>query len=174
MLIAAMLPVLVMAGNNRDKCRKEGCNRDNDPNGTIYCDKHAAEYAREKGYKVCSVTGCYDHACSGGIYCSTHTCRNKDCWNKAEEKGGYCSKHNPKKSTTSSSYSSKKNNSVSKKNSSGSSKKKYDSYNVYDYKSAQDFADDKYEEFYDYEDDYDDEDEAYDAAEDYWREHHGK
>ena len=46
--------------------------------------------------------------------------------------------------------------------------KKYDSYDVYDYKSAQDFADDKYEEFYDYEDDYDDEDEAYDAAEDYW------
>ena len=32
----------------------------------------------------------------------------------------------------------------------------------------QDFADDKYEEFYDYEDDYDDYDEAYEAAEDYW------
>ncbi|MBP5607276.1 MAG: hypothetical protein J6X66_03290 [Lachnospiraceae bacterium] len=40
--------------------------------------------------------------------------------------------------------------------------------------SAQDFADDKYEEFFDYEDDYDDEDEAYDAAEDYWNEHHKK
>lgn len=50
--------------------------------------------------------------------------------------------------------------------------KKYDPYNVYDYNSAQDFADDKYEEFYDYEDDYEDEDEAYDAAEDYWRAHH--
>ena len=51
-------------------------------------------------------------------------------------------------------------------------KKTYDPYNVQDYSSAQDFADDKYEEFYDYEDDYEDEDEAYDAAEDYWREHH--
>ena len=47
-----------------------------------------------------------------------------------------------------------------------------DLYHVEDYSSAQDFADDKYEEFYDYEDDYEDEDEAYDAAEDYWREHH--
>ncbi len=55
-----------------------------------------------------------------------------------------------------------------------STKKTYDSYNVQNYKSAQDFADDKYEEFYDYEDDYEDEDEAYDAAEDYWREHHKK
>ena len=45
-------------------------------------------------------------------------------------------------------------------------------YHVEDYRSSQDFADDKYEEFYDYEDDYEDEDEAYDAAEDYWREHH--
>ena len=53
------------------------------------------------------------------------------------------------------------------------SKKSYsDPYDVDKYKSAQDFADDKYEEFYDYEDDYEDEDEAYDAAEDYWRKHH--
>ncbi len=58
------------------------------------------------------------------------------------------------------------------KGGSAKSKKKYDHYDVYDYKSAQDFADDKYEEFFDYEDDYEDEDEAYDAAEDYWREHH--
>ncbi len=50
----------------------------------------------------------------------------------------------------------------------GSSQKTYDSYDRNKYKSAQDFADDKYEEFYDYEDDYEDEDEAYDAAEDYW------
>ncbi len=47
-----------------------------------------------------------------------------------------------------------------------------DPYNVYSYGSAQDFADDKYEEFFDYEDDYDDEDEAYDAAEEYWDAHH--
>lgn len=47
----------------------------------------------------------------------------------------------------------------------------YDPYDVYSYKSAKDFADDKYEEFYDFEDDYEDEDEAYDAAEEYWYAH---
>lgn len=62
--------------------------------------------------------------------------------------------------------------STSSSRSSSSSSKKYDQYDVYSYTSAQDFADDKYEEFYDYEDDYEDEDEAYDAAEDYWRAHH--
>lgn len=45
---------------------------------------------------------------------------------------------------------------------------KSDPYDGDKYKSSQDFADDKYEEFYDYEDEYEDEDEAYDAAEDYW------
>ncbi len=57
-------------------------------------------------------------------------------------------------------------------NNNSSTKSEYDPYDVHKYKSAQDFADDKYEEFFDYEDDYEDEDEAYDAAEDYWREHH--
>ncbi len=72
-----------------------------------------------------------------------------------------------KKSTSSSkSYTSK---SSSKKS---GSKKSYDPYDVHKYKSAQDFADNKYKEFYEYEDDYEDEDEAYDAAEDYWRDHH--
>ena len=47
----------------------------------------------------------------------------------------------------------------------------YEPYDVKDYSSAQEFADDKYEEFYDYED-YDDEDEAYDAAEEYWEDYH--
>ncbi len=56
--------------------------------------------------------------------------------------------------------------------SSSSGRKRYDYYDVDEYDSAQDFADDKYEEFYDYEDDYEDEDEAYDAAEDYWNENH--
>ncbi len=62
--------------------------------------------------------------------------------------------------------------SVSKNSSSSSGKRRYDYYDVDEYDSAQDFADDKYEEFYDYEDDYEDEDEAYDAAEDYWNEYH--
>ena len=50
--------------------------------------------------------------------------------------------------------------------------KKQDTYDVYDYSDAEDFAEDRYEEFYDYEDDYEDEDEAYDAALDYWYDHH--
>ena len=62
----------------------------------------------------------------------------------------------------------------SKTGTAASSGKKKDPYDVYSYDSAQAFADDKYEEFFDNEDDYEDEDEAYDAAEDYWREHHKK
>ncbi len=64
-----------------------------------------------------------------------------------------------------------KNSDTTKSSSESSSKKSYDPYDVHKYKSAQVFADDKYEEFYDYEDDYEDEDEAYDAAEDYWNEY---
>ncbi len=48
--------------------------------------------------------------------------------------------------------------------------RKSDPYDVCSYKSARDFAADKYEEFYDHENDYEDEDEAYDAAKGYWRE----
>lgn len=49
-----------------------------------------------------------------------------------------------------------------------SSKKSYDPYDADKYTSADDFAEDKYEEFYDYEDDAEDDDDAYDAAVDYW------
>ncbi|WP_026522832.1 hypothetical protein [Butyrivibrio sp. VCB2001] len=71
-------------------------------------------------------------------------------------------------------YGSKKseNSTTTSPSNNSSSKKIYDPYDVHDYKSAQDFADDKYEEFYDYEDDYEDEDEAYDAAEDYWNDNY--
>ena len=79
-------------------------------------------------------------------------------------------RYGSKSSSKGSSQSNSSGNSEFKNNGSSSSgnKKSYDPYDVHDYKSAQDFADDKYEEFFDYEDDYDDEDEAYDAAEDYW------
>lgn len=49
-----------------------------------------------------------------------------------------------------------------------SSKKAYDPYDADKYTSADDFAEDKYEEFYDYEDNVEDDDDAYDAAVDYW------
>ena len=95
-------------------------------------------------YGHCSKSGCTRKKSTGSIYCYEH-----------------------KLSTTSSSSSS-----YSSKKSYSSSRKKYDSYDVYNYRSSQDFADDKYEEFFDYEDDFEDEDEAYDAAEDYWNDHH--
>lgn len=173
-----------------DKCGKNGCTRDNTPNGTVYCDIHAAEYAREQGYTPCVVSGCYGRPSKGHCYCSRHECWHKDCKNKKEDGSDYCKYHQPKttssksssgsKNSTGKSYSSTSKSSTNKTGSSKSSlgksatRKKYDPYDVYSYKSAQDFADDKYEEFYDYEDDYEDEDEAYDAAEDYWREHHKK
>lgn len=168
-LMFIILPITAKAGTN-DICGKDGCNRKKGSNGTVYCDYHAAEYARNKGYKVCAVSGCYAGAQSKGSYCSKHTCREKNCYSKSVTgNSGYCSTHDPSKKKTSSVSTVKK--STSKKKSS-SQAKKYDTYHVYDYDSAQSFADDKYEEFYDYEDDYDDEDEAYDAAEDYWRDHH--
>ncbi len=172
-----------------DKCGKNGCTRDNTANGTVFCDYHAAEYAKEQGYTPCSVTECYGRPSKGHSYCSKHECQQKDCKGKKEGDSSYCKNHQPKttnskssgsKYSTGKSYSSTSKSSTSKSSSSKSSsgktttKKQYDPYDVYNYKSAQDFADDKYEEFYDYEDDYDDEDEAYDAAEDYWREHHKK
>ncbi len=172
-LIIAMMPTTAVAGTRYDTCRKNGCNRSTGNNGTVYCDYHAAEYARENGYRVCAVSGCYDKARSKGCYCSKHSCREKDCNSRSVTGSwGYCSKHDPGKKSASSSTTSTKKYYSGKKSSSSSTKKKYDIYDVYDYKSAQDFADDKYEEFYDYEDDYEDEDEAYDAAEDYWNDHH--
>lgn len=80
-------------------------------------------------------------------------------------------------SSTDSSTDSDKNGSSSessdnKKSSTSKDGSKFDPYDVNDYDSAEDFADDKYEEFYDYEDIYEDEDEAYDAAEEYWYEEH--
>jgi hypothetical protein len=99
-------------------------------------------------------------------------CIKSGCTRKRSTGSSYCYVHKPSSgssSSSSSSYSSGK--SYSKKRNSYSGKS-YDYYGVHNYKSAQDFADDKYEEFYDYEDDYDDEDEAYDAAEDYWNDNY--
>ncbi len=110
-------------------------------------------------------------------------CIKSGCTRKRSTGSSYCYVHKPSSGSSSSysgssyksnSYSSGKSSSKKSSSYSGKSGKSYDYYGVHNYKSAQDFADDKYEEFYDYEDYYDDEDEAYDAAEDYWRAHHGK
>ena len=160
---------------NLHVCSKDGCYEFNDTNGTIYCNRHAAEYARNQGYIPCSAYGCYRKPSKGHSYCSTHECSNSDCHNIKVSGSDYCKSHQPKPVTTKKTATTKSSYSYTPKktgSSTGSSTKKYDPYNVYSYKSAQDFADDKYEEFFDYEDDYEDEDEAYDAAEDYWYDHH--
>ena len=143
-------------------------------NGTVYCDAHAREWLRESGQTACSISGCYAPAKSGSSYCSKHECEERGCHSIKVDGTKYCSKHNPSNKSGSSRGSSTSGSRTTSRssNSRSTSSRKYDPYNVYSYSSAQDFADDKYEEFYDYEDDYEDEDEAYDAAEDYWRAHH--
>lgn len=132
------------------------------------------------GTRTCLKKYCEREAVNGGCYCRYHTCAEPGCYAGVSSSNEKCEKHktrynsNPsrtKSKTTATAAQAKRNNVKSNSRSSSSNRKK-DTYDVYDYKSAQDFADDKYEEFYDYEDDFEDEDEAYDAAEDYWREHH--
>ena len=157
------------------------------------CTRSCVQGGRFCSYHTCTVKGCKGLRWSDKVpYCYEHRCNMRDCTSPHMAGSRYCSKHDSagkaaeakmweknknknNKSTVKSSGSKAKTYSSGVKNkkyNTGANKKKNDPYDVYDYKSAQDFADDKYEEFYDYEDDYDDEDEAYDAAEDYWREHH--
>ncbi len=129
--------------------------------------------------EVCAVDGCENEPKPGSTYCYDHACFEPGCEEKRTSDSRYCRAHSEqyeaqkkksyntfKKSSSSSSSSSYK------KKSSGSSSYVYDSYDVNSYKSKEEFAEDKYEEFYDYEDDYEDEDEAYDAAEDYWEDNY--
>ncbi len=151
------------------------------------CSRTCVEGGRYCSYHTCSVEGCKGLCWSDSVrYCYNHRCAMKDCPSPHASGSRYCSKHQQagkaaddkrrekySKNKSSGKSSASKSSSKSKnKGSSSKTKKKYDPYDVHDYKSAQDFADNKYEEFYDYEDDFEDEDEAYDAAEDYWREHH--
>lgn len=171
------------------KCGKTGCLNEKGGNGTIYCNSHARSYASSTGKKTCAASGCYASASGSGSYCYSHTCIKDKCKNKRVEDSNYCSTHEPKadskktgtstksktnvksttksKSSSSTSSSSKSKTSTSKSKSKQSTKKN-DSYNSYKYKTADEFAEDKYEEFADFEDDYDDDDEAYDDAVDYW------
>ena len=127
--------------------------------------------------KGCNVSGCKHTRFGDGYYCSDHKCAVYECNSLRETNSKYCHKH---KGTTAkktmvygkeekSTYTYKK----TKKSSTSTSKSKWKTYDPYDaseYKDADSFADDKYEEFLDYED-YDDEDEAYDAAVDYWNDY---
>ena len=167
LIISLVAPLIfsfaVYAGNGR--CGYKGCERStvNCHNGTVFCDTHAAAYAREKGYKTCPVSGCYDQVTSGNTYCYRHTCSASGCYNKAGEGrlcsthkckysgctsmryytsgkyAGYCNNHAWKVSGKTSSYSKK--TTYSSKNSS-SSKKTYTMPDCDDYDSYDDFMDD--------------------------------
>ncbi len=162
-IITCFIPVSVSA---KSVCGRNGCRREGGANGTVFCSTHAAEYAREKGMVFCGASGCNKYVTKSSRYCYEHQCHKNGCNNQKKSGSDYCSSHQPK--TNPYSGSARKKSSYSSK----SSNKKYDPYDVYSYKDAESFADDKFEEFYDYEDDYDDEDEPYDAAEDYWYDHH--
>lgn len=161
LLVTFMFSITAYAGGRT--CGYKGCTRSTEGchNGTVFCDTHAAAYAREKGYKTCSASGCYDYAKSGGRYCSSHTCHSSKCTNQASQRGGYCSTHKCKYSgcTSSAYYTSGKykgycNNhawqisgktttsnktTTKKKTSSG---KKYEMPDCDDYDSYDDFMDD--------------------------------
>ena len=105
------------------KCAEPGCKSKKGDNGTIYCNTHAAKYAREAGYKICSASGCYGRASGSGSYCYDHTCIKSGCNSKRVSGSNYCSAHSPSKASTTT-KSSKSYSSTSKK-----SKKTYhDSY----------------------------------------------
>ena len=165
-------------------CVVSGCNILRYSDSCSYCYKHRCEHK-----------GCTSKRVDGSNFCSTHKKEGEAAVAELIKKNGLTSGTVKKVTGNSSSGgSTTKSTTTTKSSSSGSVKtvkkaatssarttgssgtkkstKKYDIYDVYSYKDAQSFADDRYEEFFDYEDDYEDEDEAYDAAEDYWREHH--
>lgn len=165
-ILMTVLMVSIFATNKMDvsaytrKCSESGCSN-NAEGSSRYCYWHK-----------CRINNCTSKRSSGSEYCSNHKCKSSGCSSSAYYTSGkwkgYCNncawKEAEKQGVV------KKNaSSSSKKSSSRSSKKmKADPYNVYAYKSAREFADDKYEEFYDYEDEFDDEDDAWDEAYDYW------
>lgn len=131
-------------------CRKDGCTNLRYNNGTVYCDTHAAIYASEQGYSVCSKSGCYRKRSSHGLYCDTHSCRKKDCYNIVADGSNYCSSHTNHTTSTPNTSSSK-----------GTSRQEYtDPYEADKYTDSEDFYEDHYDDFDGFED-----------AEDYWLQH---
>lgn len=160
------------------KCKEKDCHSKK-AEGSDYCITHDKEKNKEKSTTKSSVTGTTKSASKSSATGTTKSTSKSSSTSSAKSTTKNSSTGSTKstsgstsKGTTKSTSGIYRNHASTSSKSTTSSKKKSDTYDVYSYKSAQDFADDKYEEFYDYEDDYEDEDEAYDAAEDYWREHH--
>jgi len=167
LLLTMFISVTAYAGSGI--CHYNGCGADMKyyNNGTVFCDRHAAMYAKEQGYKVCGMPGCYDKAKSNG-YCSGHTCRNYSCNNKTWARGGYCSVHYKSSSSSRTaykktySYSSKKSTSSYKRSTSykksSSSAKRHYYCDPDDYDDPDEYADDAWGMDFD----------SYDEAYDYW------
>ncbi|MCR5501922.1 MAG: hypothetical protein K6F53_02845 [Lachnospiraceae bacterium] len=164
------------------KCKEKHC-RSKKAEGSDYCITHDKEKNKEKSTTKSPVTGTTKSASKNSSTGTTKSASKSSVSGTTKKSSTGSTKSTTKNTTKNTSKSSSnstsgkssgiyRNHASTSSKSTTSSKKKSDTYDVYSYKSAQDFADDKYEEFYDYEDDYEDEDEAYDAAEDYWREHH--
>ncbi len=208
--MTAALEVGTVTALANGKCEYEGCDAENTPNGTVFCDEHAEAYAKEKGYKVCKVSGCWASASQYSNFCSRHTCIEQKCYRQVVNGSRKCINHisgyrltsdksnitdptpyhgkplekRPPRVTTKDSSASQSGRAsessgqnanskrtkayrkspdgysiykrTQKSSSSGSSTKKstskstskkkyYDPYDAKKYKSAQDFADDKYE-----------------------------
>lgn len=94
------------SGYKTDRCQEEGCNRENDKNGTVLCDYHAAKYVKKTGKETCSVSGCYATKNKTGSYCYNHTCRMDGCNSKVlgSNDDRYCSVHSSKGSTRRDTY----------------------------------------------------------------------
>lgn len=116
-VILAIVLALLFGSNvyAKGRCGYKGkceASTDNCHNGTVYCDKHAAEYMREKGYKYCGYPGC-KVVVKTHTYCSEHECRKDKCENKVIEGTNYCVTHtNGGKATTSNRTTSKKSTST--------------------------------------------------------------
>ncbi len=153
--------ITAFAGTKTKRCGYRGmCSVDTThcSNGTVYCDKHAAMYAKEQGYRVCGTFGCYARAGKGG-YCSGHTCKYYGCDNGTRVRNIYCTKHSASsssKTTYKKTYTFKKTNSTYKKSS--SSVKMHYYCDPDDYDDPDEYADDAWGMDFD----------SYDDAYDYW------
>lgn len=131
------------------KCGESGCRLKKGNNGTIYCDIHAASHAKEQGYKVCIVRGCFKESISICGYCSDHKCMEDGCPYRRCGSSDYCNKHRPVQDNTSA---------IGNYRYKSSKKRVYNPSNCDpdDYDSPEDFADDAWgDEFDDWDDAYD-------------------
>lgn len=175
-IIGAILVVLIVFGligiitQYIDKKKKE----DREEYYRTKCYIYDCENKKLEGYNYCSEHKCAEPGCDfsrtfGTVYCAFHAWENDPVYRAEREKAmkmeqeleAAKAKNDDGKSGSSKNNSSGSSSGKSSGSSSGSSsgKSNYDPYDVYDYHSAEDFADE-------WEDDFDDWEDAYE----YWEE----